>query len=156
MKRLILLALLSAFLLWLAWPPFHLTSPILLFAFLPLLIALQEIEDANKRHQGKLTFLIAGITFLVWNTASIYWVFNSLNAVMPTFVAGLLSLIPFGLGALLMTISFWLYQKIKKSNSPLIADISLISFWIGYEFLHQSWDLKFPWMTLGNGFANTP
>src|SRR5690606_8283939 len=28
------------------------------------------------------------------------------------------------------------------------------SFWLGYEFLHQWWDLAFPWMTLGNGFAN--
>ena len=29
----------------------------------------------------------------------------------------------------------------------------LVCFWIGYEYLHQSWDLAFPWMTLGNGFA---
>src|SRR5690606_29196971 len=31
----------------------------------------------------------------------------------------------------------------------------LVSFWIAYEYLHQSWDLAFPWMTLGNGFAGT-
>jgi apolipoprotein N-acyltransferase len=29
----------------------------------------------------------------------------------------------------------------------------LVCLWIGYEYLHQTWDLKFPWMTLGNGFA---
>src|SRR5690606_29802611 len=33
--------------------------------------------------------------------------------------------------------------------------IGLVCFWISYEFLHQSWDLAFPWMTLGNGFSET-
>ena len=32
--------------------------------------------------------------------------------------------------------------------------MGLISFWIAYEYLHQSWELAFPWMNLGNGFAN--
>ena len=156
MKRQIWLALFSAALLWLAWPPIPFTSPILLIAFLPLMIALQEIEESDGKKKGRIVFLTSGLTFLVWNTASIYWVFNSLNAVMPTFIAALLSLIPFGLGAFLMTLSFWLYRKISKKTKPLIADICLIGFWISYEFLHQSWDLKFPWMTLGNGFATTP
>lgn len=156
MKRQIWLALFSAFLLWLAWPPIPFTSPVLLIAFLPLMIALQEIEESNHQKKGYRIFLISGLTFLVWNTASIYWVFNSLNAVMPTFIAGLLSLIPFCLGAFLMTISFWLYKKIARNTKPLIADISLIGFWMSYEYLHQSWDLKFPWMTLGNGFATSP
>lgn len=156
MKRHIWLALFSAFLLWFAWPPIPYTSPFLLIAFLPLMIALQEIEDSDRKKKGKLIFLTAGLCFLVWNTASIYWVFNSLNAVMPTFAAVLLSLIPFGLGAFLMTLSFWLYRKIARRTKPWIADISLIGFWISYEYLHQTWDLKFPWMTLGNGFATTP
>lgn len=156
MKRQIWLALFSAALLWLAWPPIPFTSPILLIAFLPLMIALQEIEESDRKKKGRTIFFIAGLTFLTWNTASIYWVFNSLNAVMPTFIAAILSLIPFCLGALLMTISFWLYKKIARKTKPLIADISLIGFWISYEFLHQSWDLKFPWMTLGNGFAASP
>jgi len=29
-----------------------------------------------------------------------------------------------------------------------------MAFWISYEYLHQSWDLAFPWLTLGNGFSN--
>jgi apolipoprotein N-acyltransferase len=156
MKRQIWLALLSATLLWLAWPPFSFTSPILLISFLPLLIAIDEIKKSELKKKGKKIFLLSGLTFLVWNTASIYWVFNSLNAVMDTFTASLLSLIPFGLGALLMTLSFWLYQKIARKTKSYLADLSLISFWISYEYLHQWWDLKFPWMTLGNGFASTP
>ncbi|WP_017259776.1 apolipoprotein N-acyltransferase [Pedobacter arcticus] len=153
MKRHIWLALLSSFLLWLAWPPIPYTSVILLFAFVPLMIALQELSE--REGAKKPIFLTAGLTFLLWNTASIYWVFNSLNAVMPTFIAGILSLIPFGLGALLMTLSFWFYRKIAGRTKPLIADICLIGLWISYEYLHQTWDLKFPWMTLGNGFSTS-
>jgi apolipoprotein N-acyltransferase len=156
MKRQIWLALLSAVLLWLAWPPFSFTSPILLIAFLPLLIALDEIEQSDLKKKGTKVFLLSGLTFLIWNTASIYWVFNSLNAVMDVFAASMLSIIPFGLGAFLMTLSFWLYQKVAKKTKTYLADLSLISFWMSYEYLHQYWDLKFPWMTLGNGFATTP
>lgn len=156
MKRQIWLALLSAVLLWLAWPPFNFTSPILLIAFLPLLIALDEIEQSDLKKKGTKVFLLSGLTFLIWNTASIYWVFNSLNAVMDVFAASMLSIIPFGLGAFLMTLSFWLYQKVAKKTKTYLADLSLISFWMSYEYLHQYWDLKFPWMTLGNGFATTP
>lgn len=89
MKRIIWLALLSSFLLWLAWPPIPYTSFILLFALVPLMMALQELAESERTK--KTLFLIAGLSFLVWNTASIYWVFNSLNAVMPTIAACLLS-----------------------------------------------------------------
>lgn len=153
MKRHIWLALLSSFLLWLAWPPIPYTSVILLFALVPLMIALQELSESEKAK--KPIFLTAGLTFLVWNTASIYWVFNSLNAVMPTIAACILSLIPFCLGAFLMTLSFWLYRKISNGGKTIIADISLIGLWMSYEYLHQTWDLKFPWMTLGNGFSTS-
>jgi len=28
--------------------------------------------------------------------------------------------------------------------------------WIGYEYLHFTWSLAWPWLTLGNGLANSP
>lgn len=155
MKKHFKLSLLSAFLLWLAWPPTPYTSVLLLFAFVPLLMALKNMQASAQANKTKTVFYVAGLTFLVWNTSSIYWVFNSLNAVMPTPIACILALIPFGLAALLMTLSFVFYSKAQTKTKPIIADILLISFWVCYEYLHQSWDLKFPWMTLGNGFAST-
>lgn len=155
MKKHLLFALASAFLLWLAWPPTPYTSVLLFVAFVPLLIALENIRLSAQAKKTRTVFFVAGFTFFVWNTTSIYWVFNSLNAVMPTPIACLLVLIPFGLAALLMTLCFVFYSIIQTKTKPIIADILSISFWICYEYLHQSWDLKFPWMTLGNGFANT-
>src|SRR5688572_16604676 len=97
------LALLSAFLMWLAWPPTPYTTPLLLVGLVPLLMALDKITRSKESRAGKKVFLTAGLTFLVWNTASIYWVYNAISAVNNPVVAAFVSLIPFGLGALLMT-----------------------------------------------------
>ncbi|MGA9648238.1 apolipoprotein N-acyltransferase [Pedobacter sp.] len=148
-----LLALLSAFLLWLAWPPMPFTTPLLLIALVPLFIALENISTEKIKKQGKRIFLTAGLTFLIWNTASIYWVYNAISAYNGTVVAIPVSLIPYGLGALLMTFSFWLYYRLSKYTSKNIAYWGLVSFYIGLEYLQQTWDLAFPWMTLGNGLA---
>ncbi|MCJ0741208.1 apolipoprotein N-acyltransferase [Pedobacter montanisoli] len=150
-------ALLSAFLMWLAWPPHPYLAPLLLVGLLPLFIALHKIITTSNSKTGKKVFLTAGLTFLVWNTASIYWVFNAINAVNKgftgTMVSFLVSLIPYGLGAFLMTSAFWLAYRLYRYTNWTIAAIGLVSFYMCMEFLHQSWDLAFPWMTLGNGFA---
>lgn len=152
-KNTTLLALSSAFLMWLAWPPIPYTAPLLLIGMVPLLIAIKQISSSEKEKKGKRVFLTAGLTFLVWNTACIYWVYNAISAYNNAFVAFLISLIPYGLGALLMTFAFWLYYRLSRYASKWMAYAGLISFWISMEYLHQTWDLAFPWMTLGNGFA---
>lgn len=148
------LALLSALLMWLAWPPHTWLAPLLLVGLVPLFIALDGIEDKRK---GKKVFLTAGLAFLTWNTASIYWVYNAISSENADFIDSivslLVSLIPYGLGALLMTFAFWLYYRLRNYVNSKIASVGLIAFYISMEYLHQSWDLSFPWMTLGNGFA---
>jgi apolipoprotein N-acyltransferase len=152
-KQTVLLALLSAFLLWLAWPPMPYTTPLLLVGLLPLLIAIDKIKNSTSLKKGKQVFLTAGCTFLVWNTACIYWVYNAISADNNVIVAFLVSLIPFGLGALLMTFAFWLYYRLSLYTSNKLAYAGLLSFYVAMEYLHQTWDLSFPWMTLGNGLA---
>ncbi|MET3113401.1 apolipoprotein N-acyltransferase [Pedobacter sp. CG_S7] len=152
-KHTISLALLSAFLMWLAWPPIPYTTPILLIGLVPLLIAIDKIKFSETLKKGKQVFLTAGITFLVWNTSCIYWVYNAISADNNAVVSFLVSLIPFGLGALLMTFAFWLYYRLSLYVTKKLAYAGLISFYIAMEYLHQTWDLSFPWMTLGNGFS---
>ncbi|SDH12862.1 apolipoprotein N-acyltransferase [Pedobacter terrae] len=152
-KQTYLLALVSAFLLWLAWPPMPFTTPLLLIGLVPLFIALDSISTNPEKKQGKRIFLTAGLTFLVWNTGSIYWVYNAISAYNGAAVALPVSLIPYGLGALLMTFAFWLYYRLGKYVNKKIAYLGLISFYIALEYLQQTWDLAFPWMTLGNGLA---
>jgi apolipoprotein N-acyltransferase len=149
-----LAALLSAFLMWLAWPPHTFAAPLLLVGLVPLFIALDTIILKKEAKTGKKVFLTAGLTFLVWNTACIYWVYNAISAYNNAAVALVISLIPYGLGALLMTFSFWLYYRFRLVvTNKKIAYLALLSFWIAMEYLHATWDLAFPWMTLGNGLA---
>lgn len=150
-----LLALSSAVLLWVAWPPIPYTAPLLWVALVPVLLAMENIMRGDYRRKGMKIFLTGGLTGLIWNTASIYWVFNSLNAVMPVYAAALISIIPFALAAVLMALVFRLYYQLRKYQRLVVSLAGLVCFWITYEYLHQTWDLAFPWMTLGNGFAST-
>ncbi|MGF1923636.1 MAG: apolipoprotein N-acyltransferase [Bacteroidia bacterium] len=151
------LALLSAFLMWLAWPPHNWLAPLLLIGLVPLLAALDSINHTATKKRGKKIFLTAGLTFLTWNTASIYWVYNAVSSentgLLNAIVSLLVSLIPYGLGALLMTFAFWLFYRLKLYVNGRLAYLGLIAFYISMEYLHQTWDLSFPWMNLGNGFA---
>ena len=156
-KKNYILALLSALLIWLAWPPHTWLAPLLFIGLVPLFIALAQVENLQTKKGGKQIFLTAGLTFLVWNTASIYWVFNAIDSASKSFgdsvISLFVSLIPYGLGALMMTFAFWLYYRLKNYVNVKIAYLGLIAFYIAMEYLHQTWDLAFPWMTLGNGFA---
>jgi len=147
------LGLLSSFLMWLAWPPINYTAPLLLIGLVPLFMALAAIKTDSRSKKGKRVFLTAGLTFLVWNTASIYWVYNAISAVNEPLTSALVSIIPFGLGALLMTFAFWLYYRLSLVANKYITYAGLLCFYIAMEYLHQTWDLAFPWMTLGNGLA---
>ncbi len=142
-------------LLWLGWPPMSYTAPLLLVGMVPLLGAVESVIQSESRKKGKIIFGVCFFTFFLWNTACIYWVYNALGAVNNAFVAVLLSLIPFSLSALLMSFVFWIYYRMRRVLSKPLAYAGLICFWVGYEYLHQSWDLAFPWMTLGNGFAQS-
>ncbi len=154
MKKNYLLALLSAFILWLAWPPIPYSSLLLLVGFVPLLVAVEHVIRDAYTKKGQKIFGLAFLTGVVWNTASIYWVFHAMHAYLPTVVSLLIALIPFCLAPLMMATAFRLYYQLRKGKSIGWSFVGLVSFWIGYEYVHQSWDLAFPWMTLGNGFAN--
>nr|WP_216657822.1 apolipoprotein N-acyltransferase [Sphingobacterium shayense] len=139
--------------LWLAWPPIPYSSPILWVAFVPLLIAIERVIRGDYSRKGRKIFSLAFLTGFLWNTASIYWVYNAMSAYLPSYIALFISLIPFGLAPILMALVFRLYYQLRKKSSIGLAFLGLICFWVGYEYLHQWWDLAFPWMTLGNGFA---
>lgn len=144
----------TSLLLILAWPPIPYSAPLLLIALLPVLFATENILQSDTKGKGRQIFWTSFLVFFIWNTASIYWVFNAMNAFLSVPVSLLISLIPFGLASLLMATCFWIYGKLRKRLPLLLSLLALASLWTCYEYLHQWWDLAFPWMTLGNGWAN--
>jgi apolipoprotein N-acyltransferase len=154
MKRNILLSVFSGLLLWIAWPPTHYTTFLLFAGFVPMLIAIENIIKSDYTKKGKKIFGTTFLGFFIWNTLSIFWVYNALKMVGEV-VALPISLIPYSLGPLLMATACWLYYRLRLVTNRGFSSFGLVCFWIAYEYLHQSWDLAFPWMTLGNGFATT-
>ncbi|MDT3403821.1 apolipoprotein N-acyltransferase [Mucilaginibacter terrae] len=152
MRKNLLLAVFSGLLLWIAWPPTSYTTFFLFVGLVPMLMAMENIIQSNSSKKGRLVFATTFIGFFVWNTLCIYWVYNSLKIIGP--VAAIpVTLIPYSLGPLLMAGACWLYYRMRVATSRGWALAALVCFWIAYEYLHQSWELNFPWMTLGNGFA---
>jgi apolipoprotein N-acyltransferase len=152
MKRNLLLSIFSGLLLWVAWPPTPYTTFFLFAGMVPMLIAMENIIQSTVTSKGKKIFNTTFTGFFIWNTLCVYWVYNSLKTIGPV-TAIPLTLIPYALGPLLMATACWLYYRVRLIAGRTLSLIALVCFWIGYEYLHQSWDLNFPWMTLGNGFA---
>ncbi len=137
------LSTLSGFLLALGFPD-PIVFPIALFvAFVPLLLVEQQLR---QKGQGWLVFRYAYNAFVLWNILSTYWVTNSALA------AGLLAITA---NAALMCIPFMLFYHTRKAL-PQVSYLAFMAFWLAFEYAHLNWDLTWPWLTLGNGFAEVP
>ncbi len=58
--------------------------------------------------------------------------------------------------SLLMALVFYFYHRIRVSTKNPSGQFILIFLWIAFEYLHLDWDLSWPWLNLGNGFAAYP
>jgi apolipoprotein N-acyltransferase len=137
---LLLTALAGSILLWASWP----VSPFTLLIFIGWVPLLWVEDHATGRWQF---FSIALLHMLVWNVLTTWWVWNASPAgAMGAFIAN----------AIVMTIPWMLMRSVKKRWGAKLGYFSLVAFWLAFEFLHQNWDLSWPWLTLGNGFATHP
>jgi apolipoprotein N-acyltransferase len=151
MRKNLLLSILSGLLLWIAWPPATYTAFFLFVGFVPMLIAIENIIQSGAIKKGKKILGTVFIGFFIWNVLSIYWVYNAMK--MAGSAAIPVTIVPYSLGPFLMATACWLYYRARLITTRERSLVAFICFWIGYEYLNQCWDLKFPWMTIGNGFS---
>ncbi|MCH2023898.1 MAG: apolipoprotein N-acyltransferase [Saprospiraceae bacterium] len=115
--------------------------------FLPLL----WVENVLSKHNGKNTvwvlFKFSFNTFFIWNILSTWWIQNS------SLVAGVFGNI---LNSIFMCIPIILYHITKKNVNQRSANYAFVSYWLTFEIGHMTWDLSWPWLTLGNSFAVIP
>jgi len=143
-KHLILLSLLSGVILTLGWP--ERGFPFLLFVGLvPLLI----IEDHLFRHrQDHTVFSAIGYSypaFFLWNLLTTYWIYYS------TDMGAIMAIV---LNALFMSIVFMMFHlSRRKMYFRGGGYLAMVVYWMSFEYLHLNWDLNWPWLNLGNGFA---
>jgi apolipoprotein N-acyltransferase len=146
--RRLLLALASAALLILAWPP-RMLAPLSLIAFIPLLWVIRDIHDdqALSGRQGRWVFRYSWIAFFIWNIACSWWIYNAHWSGM---VASTL------FNSSVMALIMVLYYRSRKALGPKKALIALPMYWLSFEHIILRWDMSWPWMNLGNVFANLP
>jgi len=147
-----LLSLSSGILLWLAWPPLPL-FPLLFVGFIPILW-LEEICNDSKK-SARNFFGYSYLSLLVWNLLTTWWVGATYFGThdISTAIAGLIANTA---NPLLMSVPLIAFHRTRKKFGDLIGYVSLPAYWITFEFIHLRWDLTWPWLTLGNGFAEFP
>lgn len=141
-----LLTLFSGLLLALAWPTYGF-SLLVFIGLVPLLMAEKRIRNSVSKRPNFHSFFTAYIGFLVWNTITTWWIWNSTpeGALFALFV-----------NSLLMTLVFQLYHVIVKRKPQRFAFIFLVAMWIAFEKFHLIWDFSWPWLNLGNVFSENP
>ena len=138
------LAILSGLLIAAAWPTRGFT-PLIFIAFVPLIFLQDYIGDDNNNEKGNI-FGLSFLAFLVWNTLTTWWVWNSTPAGA---VAMLL------LNSSFMATTFWLYHYTrKKIFNNKKGFFLLILFFLAFENLHLNWQLNWPWLNIGNVFSH--
>ena len=113
----------------------------LFFAFVPLLLA----EDLSQKNSFP-RFYLSFFSFLIWNLLSTWWIGY-------VSVTGMLLIV--AINSLVMASVWWLKHPVKRKLGELSGIFSLILFWLTFEFFQHIWELRWPWLTLGNGFANS-
>jgi apolipoprotein N-acyltransferase len=133
----LLLSLLSGLLLVCAWPDAGF-SPLIFIAWVPLLVL------ANKEENRIRFFLFALLSMFIWNAGTTWWIWNS---TAPGAVGAIIA------NSFLMAIPLWGFHTFKTKYGNRIGLFSLVALWLTFEYVHLSWQLSWPWLTLGNVFA---
>ncbi|HVG15946.1 MAG TPA: apolipoprotein N-acyltransferase [Chitinophagaceae bacterium] len=136
----LLLVLFGAFLLWAAWPSSSFTF-LIFFSLIPLLYVEDKVSSTRK------FFRLTYLHMLLWNLMTTWWIYNASG------VGAAMAII---LNSLIMCLPWLLMRIIKNRFGSSWGYLSLISFWISFEWLHHTWELSWPWLTLGNSFAMQP
>ena len=143
--RKLFLSVLSGLLLAFAWPEIG-VFPLIFIGFIPLLILEEDISKSEEKMSWKV-FGYSFITFFIFNIITTYWVWHaSTGGAFAAFV----------INALLMSVAFVLFHKVKRVLASKRIYFALLFFWISLEYLHLHWELAWPWLTLGNVFATVP
>ncbi len=142
-KQYISYSLISGLLLWLGFPAPG-QSYLLLFAFVPLLVVERDISLHHGGVKKREVFKFTLTTMVTWNIMCTYWIANS------SLIAGIAAIL---INSLLMTLPF-LLGHVLRHRMPKLQYAPLVCLWLSFEYLHFNWDLAWPWLTLGNGFAS--
>lgn len=150
----VLLALISGLLFSISWPTYGV--PYFIFvAFVPLLLLEHEISKfSSLKRKGWAVFGYSYLAFLVWNCVTTRWLYEARNPDGSHAIFAVL--FPVVVNTLLMALTFQLYHWYKNAKSTYWGLVFFVAIWMCFEKFHLSWELTWPWLNLGNVFAEHP
>ncbi|HZH70855.1 MAG TPA: apolipoprotein N-acyltransferase [Mariniphaga sp.] len=139
----LVLSVSTGILLSLAW--LDLPGWILFIALVPLLLVDSFFVENKENYKSVSYWGHAFISVFLWNSITTWWIAHAT-------VAG--ALLAITANSFVMSLVLWLGHIARRIYRKELAYIALIVFWISFEYLHFIWDVEWPWLNLGNGFAN--
>lgn len=150
----LLLSLFSAVLLSISWPTYGIPF-FIFFALVPLLMMEHEISKfSGIKNKGSLIFGLSYICFVIWNIVTTGWLYGAKN---PDGTNSLFAVvIPVIVNSLLYSLVFQLYHWYKNAQGTYFGLVFFVAVWMCFEKFHMTWELTWPWLNLGNVFADYP
>jgi apolipoprotein N-acyltransferase len=125
---------------WTSWFP----GLILLFSFVPFLTIENFIFYHRRNYSENAFFIYILPGFIIFSIISLGWM-------RVASVTGAICVI-MGL-SFLMAFTMWLAHIIRLRAGTLPAIISLVVFWLAYEYITLNVSIISPWLNLGNGLS---
>lgn len=142
--KFIFLSVLSGVLLSFGW--FQWASGIItIIGFVPLLFIEQHLDKHKHQNRSVVFFLYCLLAFFVWNLINTWWIANA------TFFGVSAAII---YSSLIMGLTMWIFHASKRVLGPSMGYFCLVIYWLSFEHVYQVADLSWPWLNLGNAFAN--
>ena len=142
----ILICLLTVMLFYISWPPNSLPGFIFI-AFVPVLHLLFNFKPSLCKLSSTYLFGLLFCTFFSLNFFLTSWLIYAhwFGGIFASIVNGFL-----------MTLVCLLIYKIKVNLGTKQAYFAFPILWLAFEYLHLNWDMTWPWMSIGNVFAEHP
>ena len=137
------LSVFSGVLLSLAWLGFP--GWTLFIAFIPLLFLERFFTENKNKYRSIAFFWYVFLAMITWNLITTWWIAYA------TVIGAILAIVA---NSVLMSLIWWLAHLARRIFKAGLGYLALVVFWISFEYFHFHWDIEWPWLTLGNGFAN--
>ncbi len=137
------LSIISGLLLTMVWY-WQWATFLVFFAFVPILLLEEYYLDTRKNHFA--VFNYSYLSFFIWNVFTTFWIYKA------TFPGAIMAVLA---NTALMAFIFWLYHLSRRISKKKVGRFALIFWWIGYEYLFFNTEISWPWLTLGNVFADS-
>ena len=145
MNRYILvgLSVIGGILCGLAWTGWC-SGLVLLIAFVPFFLIENYLFENPKRYTTNAVFIFILPGFVIFSIISLGWM-------RVASITGAICVI-MGL-SFLMAFTMWLAHVVRLRAGNIAGFISMLAFWLAYEYLSLNINIISPWLNLGNGLS---